>query len=333
MTKQIAIIGAGYSGLLLAEALHGFAHVTVFEKARGVGGRMSTRYADPFHFDHGAQCFTARTKAFQSYLKPLLHQGLVAPWRGRVVDLLADGHCKDRIWFETHLVPVPGMNALCKTMAEAVQSHVSLRLTTEVAPIGRQQEGAWDLVSTSGEPLGRFDWVISTAPPSQTLHLFGKRIKAGHPLQSVSMQGCFALMVGFERVWPYDWIAAKVMEGPIKWISVNSSKPGRRQDVTSLVAHTRRGWTLEHLDDDVQVVGEHLKTALSSLLQLEMADATFSACHRWRYAIVDTTLQSGPYLDKEQGLASVSDWCATSRIEEVWLSVQSLLGEIKPLLS
>jgi hypothetical protein len=64
MKQRIAIIGAGISGLTLAQSLKEYADVVVFDKARGVGGRMNTRYADPFYFDHGTQFFTARSKSF-----------------------------------------------------------------------------------------------------------------------------------------------------------------------------------------------------------------------------------------------------------------------------
>ncbi|MDO9620329.1 MAG: FAD-dependent oxidoreductase, partial [Moraxellaceae bacterium] len=44
MTRSIAIIGAGMSGLSCASALQQLGHnVTVFDKSRGMGGRMSTR--------------------------------------------------------------------------------------------------------------------------------------------------------------------------------------------------------------------------------------------------------------------------------------------------
>ena len=40
----IAVVGAGMAGLAAARALHDGGHrVVVFEKSRGVGGRMSTR--------------------------------------------------------------------------------------------------------------------------------------------------------------------------------------------------------------------------------------------------------------------------------------------------
>ena len=54
MTK-IAIIGAGMSGLSAAHLLNNYAEVTLFEKARGVSGRMSTRCAKLYFFDHGTQ--------------------------------------------------------------------------------------------------------------------------------------------------------------------------------------------------------------------------------------------------------------------------------------
>ena len=48
---RVAIIGAGLSGLSLAHLLRDKAEVILFEKARGVSGRMSTRRAEPFFFD------------------------------------------------------------------------------------------------------------------------------------------------------------------------------------------------------------------------------------------------------------------------------------------
>ena len=53
--KRVAVIGAGISGLSCANELTkaGF-HVEVFEKEPVVGGRMSTRIKNGFHFDIGA---------------------------------------------------------------------------------------------------------------------------------------------------------------------------------------------------------------------------------------------------------------------------------------
>jgi predicted NAD/FAD-dependent oxidoreductase len=83
----IAVVGAGLPGLVAARQLQAFADVTVFEKSRGAGGRMATRYAGEFKFDHGAQFFTARTTAFRDFLEPLLSEGVIADWPARFAEL------------------------------------------------------------------------------------------------------------------------------------------------------------------------------------------------------------------------------------------------------
>ena len=82
---KIAIIGTGLSGLSAAHLLRDYADITLFEKARGVSGRISTRCAESYFFDHGAQYFTARKKLFHNFIQPLLNQGIIERWNARYV--------------------------------------------------------------------------------------------------------------------------------------------------------------------------------------------------------------------------------------------------------
>jgi len=68
--QNIAIIGAGISGLSLANMLKDIANVKVFEKSRGFGGRVATRYSEDFEFDHGAQFFTIKASDSKYGLYP-----------------------------------------------------------------------------------------------------------------------------------------------------------------------------------------------------------------------------------------------------------------------
>ncbi len=328
MRPRIAIIGAGISGLVLAHELKDAADVQVYEKARGVGGRMATRYADPFYFDHGAQCFTARTKAFQKFLTPYIETGMVAEWTGKVINIEAGKKITKRLWFEKHLVASPNMNSLCKYLAK----DIPLQLQVEIAPISRKQKDGWHLKDKEGKELGRFDWVISTAPPAQANALFSGHVTKDEPLAQAKLYGCYAMMIGFNKPWDREWIAAKVHNNPIKWISVNSSKPGRNGDVTCLVAHSRNHWAEEHIDADMNTAQALLSEAFSNSTGIDITKADFLHTHRWRYAIVDETRQAGPYMDERLGLAATSDWAMTSRIEEVWIAAMELVQKIKPVL-
>ena len=62
-TPRVAIIGAGFSEVVLGQELQKSEEVRIFEKARGCGGRMSTRCIADFAFDHGLQCFSAHRKS------------------------------------------------------------------------------------------------------------------------------------------------------------------------------------------------------------------------------------------------------------------------------
>ena len=64
---KIAIIGAGIAGLTCAHMLKKYNPI-IFEKSRGIGGRLATRYSDQYQFDHGAQYFTVKDKEFDKFL-------------------------------------------------------------------------------------------------------------------------------------------------------------------------------------------------------------------------------------------------------------------------
>ncbi len=321
MTKpRIAIIGAGISGIILARNLQEIASVKIFEKSRGVGGRMSTRYHENFAFDHGAQCFTARSKDFQNFLRPFLDSGDVAPWIGKAINLENSGKITSRFWFETHLVAAPNMNSLCKKLA----ANLDIACGIEVAPFGNQQHDFWNLYATNGNNLGSYDFVISTAPPAQTKNLFGDKFNVAE----IEMQPCYAMMLGFESEWNYDWIFAKVRNNPIKLISVNSSKPMRNSSSTSLVIHTRASWTKKNLERDQNEVEEILCQNFTKLTNLNYQEATYKSLHRWRYALIE---EKGKeiFFDPQNKIAASSDWATNSRIEDVWFAAENLTTKIK----
>jgi renalase len=329
MKPRIAIIGAGISGLTLAQHLKKHADVVVFEKARGVGGRMSTRYADPFYFDQGAHTFTARTVAFQMFLKPYTENGMIAEWSGNVINFEIGKQASKRLWSEPHLVATPNMNSLCKKMAEGHD----VRCQVEVAPVTQKHSDVWLLYDKQGNVLGEYDWVISTAPPTQTLTLFDALLPDNSSLHTARMQGCYSLMIGFNKPWDGDWIAAKVRNNPIKWISIDATKPGRNKSVTTIVAHSRNSWADSHIDDDIDDVQRFLLSQFVAISGIDCVNADYISIHRWKYAIVEETKKSGSYSNPIQKIAATSDWASTSRIEEVWLNAVSLADNVVTLLN
>ena len=81
MTK-VAVIGAGMCGISCASYLqkNGFG-VTVFEKSRGIGGRMaSRRINEQVSVDHGAQYIKPYSKNFLHFLEETARAGFASSW-------------------------------------------------------------------------------------------------------------------------------------------------------------------------------------------------------------------------------------------------------------
>ncbi|MHA7898381.1 MAG: NAD(P)/FAD-dependent oxidoreductase [Henriciella sp.] len=314
---NIAIIGAGLAGSILANRLCDFHNVTIFEKARGPGGRMSTRRADPFAFDHGAQYFTAENPDFQDFLAEMEMDGLVGAWPDQVAR-----HGDARVSEKLKYVAIPGMNAICKYLA----IDMDLRTQIHIESLERTAEG-WRLVDKKGEAHGPFDWVISTAPSVQTAALFPPDFSGHTALGSVQMQGCFALMLGFDQPLTLDWSALKSGEPLIGWMAVNSAKPGRPEPYALLI-QSDNAWAEAHLEDDPEAVMAALLEAGSKLADLDLSVATHQKLHRWRYAATPKPAGQPFLFDAEMQLAACGDWCLGSKVEAAFSSASALADHI-----
>ncbi|MDX1916905.1 MAG: FAD-dependent oxidoreductase [Rickettsiaceae bacterium] len=320
MLRKIAIIGAGISGLTLARELSNFADVVIFEKENHVGGRMASFSSNNFSFDYGAQCFTVRTNQFASFLEPFIKSGIIKEWRGKVMNFISPNNQNERIWSEKHFVCSPNMDSLCIELSK----NLNIVYNTPVSPIKNRFNRKWELAGSNGETLGLFDVVISTSAPDETCYLLEDNLDINDLLSMHKMQPCISLMLGFDTKWENNWIGGKVHNNPIKWISINSSKPDRNKNHTEIVVHSRSNWAENNYLINDDCILETLLINLKLMTSIDGSKASFAKIHRWSKAIVASTEKTGPFFDDSTNFGGSSDWCYTSRIEEAWLSAIEL---------
>ena len=326
MKKRIAVVGAGLAGVSAARVLSEIAEVCVFEKSRGLGGRMATRRAGDFQFDHGAQFFTARSPEFRELLGDL-DSSIVQGWDAKVVTFARARKTFKREWFETHYVATPQMNSLVKHLASDLTVNVACRVVS-VDKIDHE----WRLTGEKGQSLGEFDWLICAAPAPQTLKLLPAAFALSEQLRSVSYSPCYALMLGFDEAQVLNFDAAVVRASPVSWIAVNQRKPGR-PEAMSLLVHSDNDWAREHLEDDDDLVIGELLAALAEHTGVDGSTASYQALHRWRYARVESALSDGYLLDTENRLAACGDWCLGNRVEDAFRSGRDLANALIALLA
>jgi predicted NAD/FAD-dependent oxidoreductase len=325
---RVAIIGAGLSALVLAAQLQRRARVTLFEKSHGVGGRLATRYASPYEFDHGAQYFTACTGEFRDFLAPLIAKGVVAPWQATHAEIDGNRVISEQQWGadSPRYVGSPRMNAIGKHLA----ADLDIRLDTPVKRSDRNGD-FWQISGDDEIQLGEFDWVVSTAPPIQSAALLPTDFTELDDLSNARMSACFALMLGFEEALPLPWQAASIENAAISFIAVNSSKPGRPDGFT-LVVHSSSDWSETHLDDEPQSITDHLLHELGETIGHEIEFPDHCRLQRWRYAKVATPAMDEALIDSDNRLAACGDWCLEGRVESAWSSAMALSRKLLPLL-
>lgn len=78
---KIAVIGAGLAGLTTAKKLHSAGtEVTVFDKSKGTGGRLSSRSFAGGWIDHGAPYVSVESEAFANFLKKNIKETAIQKW-------------------------------------------------------------------------------------------------------------------------------------------------------------------------------------------------------------------------------------------------------------
>jgi renalase len=325
---RIAIIGAGLAGLTIARRIGDIAQPVILEKSRGTGGRMATRRAPPFAFDHGAQFFTAKEPEFEAVVKSWQQAGVVKVWQPRFAELDRGSILAERDWDASypHFVGAPGMSAIGRHLS----SGLDIRLQTPVASVNPHGSD-WQLVAADGSELGLFQWVIATAPAAQSAALLPGSFAHHDALSATRMQSCFALMLGFEAPPHLPWQAALVRNADISWVSVNSSKPGRPEHFT-LVAHSTNAFADAHIDEPLENLQQHLYAELRDITGIDAKRADFCQLHRWRYANIDSQSGATALVDADRRLAACGDWCIRGRIEAAFSSAVALTEQLRAAL-
>lgn len=329
MVESVAIVGAGMSGMTLANALAERMAVTVFEKSPGAGGRMSTRRTETHQFDHGAQFFVARSRGFKRFVQHASENGQLATWEPRVMTIDPEHKPYARPWFEPHYVGTPRMNSLIQALAiDFTDTSGELRLGTRVTALRRDHHG-WHLTLSDQTEAGPFDWVVLTAPAPQCRDLLKdvpNAARARDFLAPVIMQPCLAFMLALKTPIALSppWQVVETNHSFLRWIADNSSKP-ERPPSTAWVAHAAPEWSQKQYDLTDDALCAQVTEELCRLTGLHASAVASMGVHRWRYARTQVPAEEASFLDRHGRIGLCGDWCLGARVEAAFLSASDLV--------
>ena len=303
----IAIIGAGITGIACAQRQKeaGLKSV-IFDKGRGIGGRVATRRIGGLQFDHGAQYVSAHGREFAAVLENLIVSGSATPW------------CT--VNENIGIVGSPGMSSLAKALAMDLEVRQNARVTS-IEKIGNN----WRFKTNDTDQTART--LIITVPSPQVPALLGLEHPLVSKLKGVSFAPCLTLMAAV--CVPVSSMVWDDPNSSVSWIAQDSSKPNRSaSDASTWVAHAGAKFSEQNLEKTPVELVDLMLPMLCDRLGVGLDQVSYASVHRWLYAHVIAPFGL-PFLEHEcSSLYLAGDWCIGSDVEAAWTSGTALANEI-----
>ena len=307
---EIAIIGAGISGLMAATYLAEKGRNSVlFDKGRGPGGRMNSRRFGKFRLDHGAQFFTVRDPRFEKYVHRW-EQARVAKIWCKGFSLTGDGHPR--------FCGTEGMSSIPKWLA----GQLDVR-TGQIVKSVQLVDQSWQL-DFEAFPSVCADQLLMTSPVPQSIALLetGQVELASSTrnyLNVISYDPCIAMMVLPKHpLYMPEHGGWQINEEPLQFVADNQLK-GLPNPGQALTFHLGPQASTEHWESEPEQLIGLVKGELRRRgKELEIGDMQV---HRWRYS-QPTVLHEESFLVAEgvPNLVFAGDAFAGSKIEGAALS-------------
>ena len=314
---KILIIGAGLMGLTCARALsdRGLSPV-VYEKSRGVGGRLATRrFNEDVSFDHGGQYVTAQGDNFQTYLNEAIKSGSAAEWLPNLD--------KELLSTKKKIVGVTGMNDLVRPLCK----ELDIRFNITVTGVSRQKKG-WLIQTDKSHEKEIFDKVILTVPAPQARDLIYDETPLISVLDQVSLLPCLAAMVTFSEKLTIPRDVLRNGSEVLAWCARDSSKPQRKNTYDSWVLHGTPRWSKDWLDAERDTIAEKLLENFRQTYQNPLPEIRILRGHKWRFALADKTLGKEFLALDDNTLFLGGDWCMGPRAEYAFNSGRAIAAAV-----
>jgi renalase len=329
---EIAIVGAGMAGIACAQELQSAGHtqIAIFEKSRGVGGRLTTRRMFDTCVDRGTCYISPKGDKFRALFDRLIAANIVESWTDTTHTLTAAGNLLTDADIYPRYVAPQGMNQIAKYLAKDLDIRFGQRA------IAIQSDGnLWRLKIDGTETTEILaQQVVLAIPAPQAVDILASLTDTLpseflNDLKSVEFYASIAVAAGYtptqlaawEGAYPQVKSVTCADDSILAWLRVDSSKRNQPAPPVFVLQSTANFAAKYPNPED---------TASASLAILERASDRFlpwfSDCqwqqpHLWRYAFAKSPrVDSYLAIDSPAPLFCTGDWCRGRKVEDAYLA-------------
>ncbi|KAL1451349.1 hypothetical protein WDU94_005735 [Cyamophila willieti] len=302
--KKILIVGSGITSaltgyLLRQKLLMDLVHITIWDKARGAGGRMTTSRSNAVpncKVDLGLQYITTTPdllKEHEDIYQPLFNEKLLEPLRANIIGY------KSKRENVTHYVTPDGSSSIVKFFLN--KSNINEICYNTFLEKLQKPEGLDQIEAVSKEgKKGLFDIVVLTLPAPQVNELLERNgtipfispSKEYKSLSNVHYTERYAFGMFFDTHFerPFD---VKYFDNDdiVRYISFDNVKRNRPEEPYGVCVHTTNTFYGAYMD--VENSAENAKNIIESILLKKMREMfpawplpVETKLQKWKYSQV-----------------------------------------------
>jgi predicted NAD/FAD-dependent oxidoreductase len=297
---KIIILGAGMSGIACALSLHDKFNVQIFEKSKGVGGRLCAKNTRQGLFHYGAQYCTAQSSAFQNFLI----ENDAEYFSGSSFDLKTNSCIHTQNFF----VGVNGMHSLLKNFNKILSMHFNHR----VIRVDEKKK----LVHFESGDTESYDLIISSLPLPQAQEIFETEIA-----HDATFDPCISMGMIFDGQTNNEHNAYKNINQDISWLS--SSKFYNAQNNETWVLQFSPQTSLEMFDYSNKSLEARCDDAVKDIVE---GKYTIIHCgiFKWKFALCKKSNLEKKFISISDDAFAIGDWNISPRIESAYISGKEL---------
>lgn len=315
---QVAVIGAGFSGAVATRKLldQGFA-VTIFDKSKGTGGRLSACRIASGSADLGAPWFEFNQDVqFDHWLRK--NAQLLSGVEREVSVQIGAKQRKTCSVFQVS----DRMSVATRKLIEGARLVSSVRVDV----VWPETEHLL-LRDIDTRPLGYFDAVIIATPAPQAIPLLDAVPRFAHRAAKVKPSAAWVMVVSSDDIHP-ECDLYQPEDGIISRIVADGRKLGHCAEPMSWVIEATQQWSEQRLELSQEQVAKALLSSFCDYFSISREQVELQRVHRWLYARQAAYLSVNSLFDPMTNIAVCGDWMAESGLSGAWRSGEDVAEQL-----